>query len=165
MFAVLGSQQGAGIPTILGPLLLVLACIRWTSTPARIHPTPSLSLHTHSLVSLCQSLHSDSGGLQLQRPPHSESSSIESSPLPSPPDSSPAIAATWQLSDSEVSYWMLQQQSRDDVSSADPLRAPAPPPDVFRAAEGFSILQPIENSGASDANEGPASDIGDDERS
>jgi hypothetical protein len=126
------------------------------------HPS---SLHTHSLVSLCQSLHSDSGGLQLQRPPRSESSSIESSPLPSPPDSSPAIAATWQLSDSEVSYWMLQQQSRDDVSSADPLRAPAPPPDVFCAAEGFSILQPIENSGASDANEGPAGDIGDDERS
>jgi hypothetical protein len=60
---------------------------------------------------------------------------------------------------------MLQQQSRDEASSADPQRAPAPPPDVLRAAEGFSILQPIDNYGPSNASEGSASDIGDDERS
>jgi hypothetical protein len=127
-----------------------------------LHPS---SVHTLSLVSVCQSLHSDSSSSQLQQVHRSGLSSIESSQSSSSSaDSSPSIAATWQLSDSEVSFWILQQQSRDEASSTDPLRAPAPPPDILRAAEGFSILQPMENPGPSGVSEGSASDIGDDER-
>ena len=125
------------------------------------HPT---SAHTLSLVSVCQSLHSGSSGLQAQPSSRrSGSSSLDDSPLLSPAASHPSIAATWQLSDSEVAYWMLQQQARDELS-ADPQRAPAPPPDVTRTAEGFSILQPVEGLQASGASGSEASgDDGNDE--
>ena len=125
------------------------------------HPT---SAHTLSLVSVCQSLHSGSSGLQAQRSSRRSGSSSDDSPLLSPSASYPSIAATWQLSDSEVAYWMLQQQARDELS-ADPQRAPAPPPDVTRTAEGFSILQPVEGLQASGASGSEASgdDNGNDE--
>ena len=124
----------------------------------------SSSVHTSSLVSVCQSLHTDSRSLQLRQNSRTGSSSAQGSSFPSSSESYLSIAAAhgWQLSDSEVSYWMLQQQSRDELSSADPHRAPAPPPDILHAAEGFSNLQPIEDSGHSGASEGSASDIGDD---
>jgi hypothetical protein len=124
----------------------------------------SSSVHTSSLVSVCQSLYTDSRSLQLRQNSRAGSSSAQGASFPSSSESYLSIAAAhgWHLSDSEVSYWMLQQQSRDELSSADPHRAPAPPPDIVRAAEGFSILQPIEDSGHSGASEGSASDIGDD---
>ena len=124
----------------------------------------SCSAHTRSLVSVCQSLHSDSSSLQLHQNFGSRSSSADGSPSLSSADSYLSIAAAhgWHLSDSEVSYWMLQQQSRDELSSLDPQRAPAPAPDVFCAAEGYSTLQPTEDSGPSGVSEGSASDIGDD---
>jgi len=81
--------------------------------------------------------------------------------LQSSAQSSPSNAVSWHLSDSEVSFWLLQQQSRDEALSADPPRAPAPPPDISRASETLSILQPIQDSGHSGASEDSTSDIGD----
>ena len=120
----------------------------------------SSSVHTLSLVSLCRSLRLDNSGLQLQQTSRSRSSSLSSS-LQSSAQSSPTISEAWHHTDSEVSYWLLQQQSRDEASSADPPRAPAPPPNASRAAEAVSILQPIQDSEPSGASEDSASDIGD----